>query len=438
MTYLFWYKLLFITQLIVAECLIVNKFPKRKLWGLRFVASLIVCYGVAILYPLAEGSYNWWATSVMFLILFLVTVGCLTFCLKTSFINIFFCAIASYTIQHLAYQIFDFFNRAVFHSATNFYSDNILTLDDFYGVMGIQLIVYLDVFVITYIVASTFLNRKMQNAENLKFKNSAVIVFVVFVLLVDIVLNAFVQYDDTYGPLVNLYNILCCISVFYIQIGMMETGNAKQELEVVNLLYRQMQKHYNLQKQNNDLLNIKYHDLKHQIREYANKSGISSESIEEIQNILSVYNSRMDTGNESLDVILSEKSLLCHDKGITLTCAVKGEGLSFMKDSDLYALFGNILDNAIEATENIAEPNRRCINLHCHQKGSMIIVKTDNYFDGTLEMDKEGLPITTKGSTDYHGFGVKSIRYIVEKYSGDLSIEVVDDIFRLNILIPCP
>ena len=110
-----------------------------------------------------------------------------------------------------------------------------------------------------------------------------------------------------------------------------------------------------------------------------------------------------------------------------------GAKLSFLSDGDLYCLFGNIIDNALEAVKSVSEKERRVINLVVKVKNGLLIVQQDNFFDGELEFE-DGLPVTTKADKNYHGFGMRSIRMIVHKYDGELTTYVKDDIFHLNII----
>ena len=131
--------------------------------------------------------------------------------------------------------------------------------------------------------------------------------------------------------------------------------------------------------------------------------------------------------------MLSEKSLFCEKNGITLSCMIDGSKLDFMELGDLYCLFGNLLDNALEAVKKIEERERRVIDLVVKMKDNMLLIQEENYFNGELRFE-DGLPITTKGDTDYHGFGVRSLRMIVKKYGGEMTTYVSDDVFHLNIL----
>ena len=77
------------------------------------------------------------------------------------------------------------------------------------------------------------------------------------------------------------------------------------------------------------------------------------------------------------------------------------------------------------------------INLTVKEKGGIVLVQEENYFDGEIKFE-DGLPLTTKNDRNYHGFGMRSLRMIVKKYGGELTANVTDDIFRLNIILPIP
>ena len=61
----------------------------------------------------------------------------------------------------------------------------------------------------------------------------------------------------------------------------------------------------------------------------------------------------------------------------------------------------------------------------------------DGFLDGKIAFDSDGLPVTTKGDRAFHGFGIRSMKQIAEKYKGTLSVSTSDHTFTLNILIPC-
>ena len=107
-----------------------------------------------------------------------------------------------------------------------------------------------------------------------------------------------------------------------------------------------------------------------------------------------------------------------------------------METSDVYSLFGNLLDNAVQSVIKL-ENDKRFISLTVKQKSQLLSINSHNYYSGTIQM-KDNLPISSNNDQIHHGYGVRSIKSIVEKYNGNVSFQVNDFIFNVNILIPLP
>lgn len=183
------------------------------------------------------------------------------------------------------------------------------------------------------------------------------------------------------------------------------------------------------------MVNIKCHDMKHQISHIT--STTDPDAIRELEQIISVYDSSLQTGNEILDVCLMEKKLLCEKNSIKLDCIANGQCLSFMQPSDLFSLFGNALDNAMEAVCKLDDVEKRIIFVSVKEELGMAIIHVENNYTGELIM-ADGIPRTSKDDEFYHGYGVKSIRMVVEKYDGNMALLPQNGIFNLNITIPVP
>ena len=207
-----------------------------------------------------------------------------------------------------------------------------------------------------------------------------------------------------------------------------------QELDIVQGLLYQQKEQYRIAKENIDLINIKCHDLKHQIRSLGEKT-VDEGALREIENVVGIYDASVATGNEALDVILTEKSLYCEKNGIRLCCVADGAKLNFMSPADLYALFGNAIENAIESVSRIEDRQKRIINVAVRAAGRLVSIHIDNYFEGEVQI-KDGIPVTKKKDTRFHGFGIKSMKYIAEKYDGDFSVSAKEGRFSLNVVIP--
>ena len=106
-----------------------------------------------------------------------------------------------------------------------------------------------------------------------------------------------------------------------------------------------------------------------------------------------------------------------------------------MEDMDISALFGNMLDNAIESVCRQKNQEKRLIGLYVTREKQFLRIRTENYCEEKLEF-RNGLPVTTKADKHLHGYGMKSIRTIVEKYGGSAVASQKNNWFELKILIP--
>lgn len=93
------------------------------------------------------------------------------------------------------------------------------------------------------------------------------------------------------------------------------------------------------------------------------------------------------------------------------------------------------MDNAIESVCKEKDEEKRIISLSVGGKGKLLNIHIENYFSGSLLFDN-GLPKTTKHDKNYHGYGMMSVRHIVQKYNGNMVIGQEDNRFVVNILIP--
>ena len=185
-----------------------------------------------------------------------------------------------------------------------------------------------------------------------------------------------------------------------------------------------------------ELISIKAHDLKHQVAALRKGGEEAEKVLSEIEGVIQSYNTVVTTGNAVIDVILSEKWLYCDKHNIKLSCTVDPKVLDMLSQSDLYSLLGNILDNSIEAVAQIEDSNKRVISFKVFEKSGMAFVSTENYYEGQIKMNRDGLPYTSKKDKRDHGYGMKSIKMIIGKYDGSLNIDAKDNIFVLNIMIP--
>ena len=444
-TNLSYYKLLFIAELLVAEFIFFNRLKKRK--GFCWKYPLAILFNVAFVFFFPILSYNAVYCSVMFLIIFAVSVASMAFCFDEKFENLLFCGIAGYSTQHVTYELYNL-TLVIFdynYNGGNIYSEG----NDFFSIFfpnPFIIMLYLGLYFSAYSCAYFLFGSRMKKDEELKLNNISLLAIVTIVIVVDVVMNAVIVYnfsslenkplEKMLRIILGVYNILCCFLATYMQFEISFRKRLEDELEIVKRLRHKEQQQYKISKENIELIDMKCHDLKHQLAALSAGAALPKDYVEEINQTLSIYDSSIDSGNGALNVVLMEKSLKCASEHIRLTCVADGSRLDFMAEGYIYSLFGNLMDNALEACMQVDE-SKRTINIRVGAEGDVLKISVYNYFKGNLVFDGS-LPNTTKENKHYHGFGLKSIRYAVEKYGGKMEICPSGNIFEIKIEIPLP
>jgi len=215
--------------------------------------------------------------------------------------------------------------------------------------------------------------------------------------------------------------------------------HAQRELERIQTILNAQYEKYRNAREAIDMVNFKYHDIKHQI------IGLRAEMdpekrnrvLAEMEAQLEEYKPERQTGNPVLDAILSGKEAQIRGLGIAFTCVADGALLSPMHVVDICSIFGNALENAIECEATVQERGRRWVHMVITEKKGFVYSEISNYCEGEILM-KDGLPLTTKRDRGLHGYGVRSISYTARKYSGTATFEQKEEQFTVRILIPKP
>jgi hypothetical protein len=228
-----------------------------------------------------------------------------------------------------------------------------------------------------------------------------------------------------------------CFMTLWLQNLLFQKSAMYRELITLDLLSKQREKQFQISKDNMELINRKCHDLKHQVAalRHVMESEQSRAYMKELEDALELHDARVETGNETLDTLLTEKRLHGVKNGIQIHCVADGAQLSFLDPVDLYTIFGNAMDNAMECVERIANPKKRQIDVLIYRQQQFVMVNILNPLEDTLEFE-DGLPKTTKSDKRYHGYGLKSIAHTAKQYGGVLTVAVEDDCFSLKLLFP--
>lgn len=267
--------------------------------------------------------------------------------------------------------------------------------------------------------------------------SSALFLLVVFELLIQLLRSGS---PDGTGDM-NTWNLMLvqcyCVMILYLQNALFKKSAMKQELDTLNQLWHQKKDHYELSRETISLINHKCHDLKHQIAAIRAISGTEEREkyLGEMEASVQIYDSMVQTGNEVLDTVLTEKSLFCAANHIKVNCIADGHRMDVFDPVDLYTVFGNAIDNAIESVKQLENQEMRMIDVVVYVRRQFLMINIMNPVFGRLEFDGE-LPRSTKAYNGFHGFGLKSIRHTIAKYNGFMKIDIAEHIFSLKILIP--
>lgn len=232
---------------------------------------------------------------------------------------------------------------------------------------------------------------------------------------------------------------LGALAALYAYHAQLHDLSMKKENDFLQNMIRMQYNDYQKSEESIAVVNQKYHDLKHAIALL--KTDISGDEkmtyLNQIEDDIRSYEARNKTGNKVLDTILTSRTIYGQKFGVTVTCVADGQALDFISAIDISTLFGNALDNALEAAKRIPDSEGRSVHLSICRKKTFLCINIQNPYVGNLNF-LSGIPVTTKADHEFHGYGLKSIRSIVEKYGGDMKISSLNNWFELHILIPVP
>ncbi|MGN0298822.1 MAG: ATP-binding protein [Lachnospiraceae bacterium] len=294
-------------------------------------------------------------------------------------------------------------------------------------------------------IITGMINKKIFHGEVMKLSKYELFSAVMITVLVFAFSNISFLYPDTPFSAQIEHDIfwtrtlvdLCGLVIMYMyHMSRLEMRMEHEVNAIRNAL--DMQYHqYKQYKESIEVINYKYHDLKHQIQGL--RTQMSQEErdkwLDEMEHDLLIYESNVQTGNAVLDTLLTGKNMYCQQHNIELTSVVDGTLLKFMNSRDLCSIFGNALDNAIESVSKLNNSEERLIHLTVSSKKGFVLILFENYCKVPPSFVK-GMPKTTKKDSKNHGFGLKSIQYTVKKYNGMVKVDYKKNWFELKILIP--
>ena len=432
---------LFFVELVVLEILFLLNAKRKKLFVVRLISSLAVSFGVLFLMSIGTyqiyKAYNfvnnvyYWVNTLSSIIIFSMSCAFCVICFDISIRELFSVVIFSYAGKSIAFCIYSL----IF---TNVNPELLLLRIGQFNLLNVSL--YLLTYLILYVgFYFCFMKRFVKN-KILSIDTHVLIIFIV-IILINTTVGSIAEATSTYLEDMLIYNmILISESLTLTLMLVLNVYNQKSnELKIKNetskLMLENQEKQYKFAKANAELLHIKAHDLKHQVAALREGGEAAEKVLNELSDVIQNYESVIITENKILNVILSEKWMYCTKHNIKFSCTVDPNALVNIEPATLYSLIGNILDNCIEAVMKFKNKDKRVISMNIKHEYGMSIINTKNYYDGEIII-KNGFPESTKQDKNKHGYGVRSIKMIIDNLGGSIGYNIADNTFILQASIP--
>lgn len=223
-------------------------------------------------------------------------------------------------------------------------------------------------------------------------------------------------------------------------------GRAKEFKEKSEILNEQIKNQYNhyieLEKYYSEIFRIK-HDIKNHnniisvLLQNGEYNKLKNYMDKYNKNIINLENEVLICKNKIIDAICLSKRSICKEKGINIKFDIKVPEVINIDDLDLCIIYGNILDNAIEACNRIADQNKeKFIDIKSNIVKGYLTIKIVNSKDG-VSIKRNDKFITLKKDKKNHGIGLYSVQKSVDKYNGQVILKDKEEVFTTCIIVKC-
>lgn len=240
--------------------------------------------------------------------------------------------------------------------------------------------------------------------------------------------------------LLGTFFIFLMMSVTLVIGGKIFSKIEKSKNEILQERIDFVEKHYESLEQKKELINKFLHDTKnHYLYIYGLAKEKESEEIVKYIDSMGLESTHYDfgisTGNKTVDLLVNDKMEIMKRNDIKFNYKIQKATLNFIENKDLVSLLSNLFDNAIE---HISEKKDRQIDFFLYDfNNGYIVIKMVNSCE-KQPIEKEDRWITSKSNAEQHGYGLKIIKSIVQKYAGEIDciFDSEKESFHVILLIP--
>lgn len=396
----------------------------------RFVPRLLVGTLIGALFCNVLSSYTYimgnsplaiFSHAALSIVVYMTLIVIVFFSYKESIWTALFAAASGYIAQDLAGSVKQLVKQIPVI---------MLAAEDNFGIMGVDMICYGGVYLALFLAFRPYTKDRTESFDD-KIKT----VFSVVVLLICVGMARITQDDPDRSQMAAIaepiYAILVNVFILALQFGVMEQAKLSNSVDAMRELMHQQRAQFESRKESVQIINERYHDLKHLFRKFEGR--MPRTDLAELEQSIDRYDKHIDSGNEVLDVLLTETLVVCSQRNINLTCSLGHTDFGFVDELDLYTLFHNALNNAINAVSSLPADRERFITLSASREKNALTIHMENPCEGEIDFE-DGVP-QSDGDPMFHGFGMKSMMRTAEKYSGILAAKQEKRMFYLDILL---
>lgn len=267
----------------------------------------------------------------------------------------------------------------------------------------------------------------------------------IFLLLIPagsiyVAINEFYSKDNTILSLITIsIMLLFNVIIFEIHLKLSETFRYEKEKTVYIQQLDMVTKNIKAQKKMIEDFYVEKHNLINELAALKN-SVENDERITVIRNLKRIIKNCnfseivSNSGNSTIDSLINFKYADAKQYGINFRIKVFIPEELPIEQCDMGVVLGNSLDNAIEATKECVK-NEKIIEITMGVKKEALVIVIKNPYEHILREDRNGNYLSTKKERYQHGYGLKSIKKIVEEYQGSVMITADKNYFSLIIVM---
>lgn len=400
--------------------------PLRKHMAFKITAFFVCGYlSDSIIYSNDAGSLF---GTMLFFFLYLSLFYRGTFMEKVSLLLVFYPALiaVNYLMIDVGRRLFQALTQATYEQTLN--SPELMLLST--GLHTVSLLFRLIFWIISWLLLRKYLSKLPSHLNGRTWLIVDMLMLASFVSIFTII---YFMPEDT-----AIVYPICGASVFS-SFGCMYLASYICDSMQTSYRLRYMesqQDYYRQRARDEERIRSIYHDMKNHllILESSQAAEAAGQMAQELRSQIAAYENYIHTGNDFLDIIIKDKAEKAREKHIDFSASIDFDGIDFIEPLDISTLFGNGIDNAVEASENLSG-DQRVILVKAGRIQDFLSVLIEN--NCAQEHQKDHGP-TTKTDKFLHGFGIVNMKKTAEKYNGTCTANRDMGKFTLKILLPIP